>query len=134
MDQGTSPKSGSQTSGFYQGVTDQLVRYARGFAKWDLTYNVHERVKGKGDYLSARQYYTAGGQAHKIPDYCPEKIHEPIVNAFWELKCGDIDYRIRHDDLRHVLLNRNERSIILKMDRAFLSTVAEERQKAARKK
>lgn len=84
--------------------------------------------------MSAREYYTAGGQANKIPDYSVEKIHDRLVNAFWELKCGDIDYRIRHDDFRHVLLDRNERSIIIAMDRAFLSTVSEERQKAARKK
>lgn len=97
-----------------------------------MTYNRYERVKGKGDYLSAREYYIAGGQAHKIPEYKPEKIHDHLVEAFWELKCGDIDYRIRHDDLRHVLLNRLERSIIMKMDRAFLSTVSEERKKAAK--
>ncbi len=75
-----------------------------------------------------------GGQSDKIPDYQPEYLYQYLVSQYWDLKCGDIDYRIMPNDLKDTLLDRNERGIILKMDRAFLAAIAKERSSAARKK
>lgn len=77
---------------------------------------------------------TRGGQSDKIPDYIPEAIYSYLVDEYWQIKCGDIDYRIMPRDLRDTLLDRNERGIILKMDRAFLASIGEYRAEAARKK
>lgn len=77
---------------------------------------------------------TRGGQLSKIPDYQPEYLYQYLVDEYWNLKCGDIDYRIMPRDLKDTLLDRNERGIILKMDRAFLSAIATERSNAAKRK
>lgn len=77
---------------------------------------------------------TRGGQSSRIPDYTPSPEFNYLIEEYWELKCGDIDYRIHRNDLRDTLLDRNERGIIIKMDRAFLAALAKERVAASRKK
>jgi hypothetical protein len=84
--------------------------------------------------MTLREAMERGGQSSRIPDYHPDPEFDYLVREYWELKCGDIDYRIHRNDLRDTLLDRNERGIILKMDRALLAVLAKERASASKKK
>lgn len=77
---------------------------------------------------------TRGGQAHKIKEYHPSPLNNYLVESYWDLKCGDLDYRIRPSDTKDTLLDRNERGIILAMDKAFIGALATERSKAMKEK
>lgn len=84
--------------------------------------------------VSLREAMINGGQSNRIPNYEPEIQNRYLVDAFWKLKCGDIDYKIRNDDFKHVLLDRNDRDIIRSMDMAFMGEVNKHRSAAAQEK
>ena len=67
-----------------------------------------------------------GGQGDKIPQYMPEYQFQYLINEFWNAKGSDPDAPV---DLSDTLLDRNERSIIKQMDRAFKIALADERRK-----
>jgi hypothetical protein len=131
LDSSTGTSKGFGSNGFYKGVTEQLIRYAKGWVKYETESPEYEVQKGSGEYRSLGQVLRETKRAHKIDDYHPSPEHNYLVEEFWTLKgyVGDLDKPIRHEDMSHTLLDRNERYIMLATDRAFRSALSETRRK-----
>lgn len=71
------------------------------------------------------------GRADRIDDYQPDPEFEYLIEEFWEAKgyAGDLDKPLQYEHLRHTLLDRNERAIIIATDRVFRNSLTTERAK-----
>lgn len=81
--------------------------------------------------MTTRQAYTKGGKQHLIDDYTPSFDCRYLIDEFWKLKsyAGSLEEPLRRDYFKGTLLDRNERDILLKMDSAFRSELADVRRK-----
>lgn len=86
-----------------------------------------DRATGKTESLGSQLRRT--GRGHRIDDYNPDPEFLYLIEAFWVAKGygGDLDEPLRREYLEGTLLDRNERAIILAMDRAFRPALASER-------
>ena len=99
--------------------------------KYETQNANYERTAKSGDFMTMREAMERGGSAHKIEDYSVSPEIKYIVDEFWELKgyVGSADTPIQHHHFSHSLLDRNERGIILKMDKAFRAALSDTRQR-----
>jgi hypothetical protein len=135
VDQVASPAKGNRNYGFYQSVTDDLIRYAKGWVKYETENPRYELQRGTGQYLTTRQAFERAGQESKIDDYEPKGFSAGFVPIFWKLKslCEGPSDPIKPAELKDycdcqgVLLNRQDRAIIYSMDAEFRAALAKQR-------
>jgi len=128
VDQATGSCKGAASHGFYNGVADQLVRYAKGWVKYNYVSPRYKTRDGKGnESLSAQMKRT--GRADRIKPYDPEPELTYLVDAFWECKAGHAMEDINFSIAPHLLLDARERAILRKADIAFKHALENEQAK-----
>lgn len=130
MDQGASSGKGNRNNGFYKSVTDDLVRYAKGFVRYETKSPRYKSLDGKSEESLGEQLRRTG-RANRIENYDPPPETFYLIDAFWDAKsyAGELDDPLRREHMADALLDRNERGIILAMDRAFRVELSEVRRK-----
>jgi len=108
-----------------------MIRYARGWVKYETTNPRCLVNQATGEYESLGSQLRRTGRSERIEDYEPDAEFNYLVDKFWECKgyAGDVDTPLQHCHFAETLLDRNERAIILATDRAFRSALIDERAK-----
>lgn len=93
---------------------------------WETQTTRYEEVKGSGKYLTMRAVMEKSGKTDNIDDYSVSWRGKPYVEAFQDLRRfydadTPINPRMMADycEDRCILLDRDERDIIYRMDSAF---------------
>jgi hypothetical protein len=70
-------------------------------------------------------------RSDRIDNYKPDPEFLYLVEEFWHLKmyAGDLETPLQRHHMSDTLLDRNERAIMLAMDRAFRPALSAERAK-----